>query len=114
MSKITRKIEIIPDIEGLTHDESNKKCYGTFYSFDKNLYKVANLLVSQLYGLDNLLSLMRLQNDEYVKCQYKLSLKSTTDAEKENLKKRMEKINAEDIKKAKEKDLSRALIYLHL
>ena len=28
MSKITRKIEIIPDIEGLTHDESNKKCYG--------------------------------------------------------------------------------------
>ena len=80
MSKITRKIEIIPDIEGLTHDESNKKCYGAFYSFDKNLYKVANLLVSQLYGLDNLLSLMRLQNDEYVKCQSKLSLKSTTDA----------------------------------
>ena len=36
MSKITRKIEIIPDIEGLTHDESNKKCYGAFYSFDKN------------------------------------------------------------------------------
>lgn len=95
MSKITRKIEIIPDIEGLTHDESNKKCYGAFYSFDKNLYKVANLLVSQLYGLDNLLSLMRLQNDEYVKCQSKLSLKSTTDAEKENLKKRMEKIDAE-------------------
>ena len=51
MSKITRKIEIVPDIEGLTHDESNKKCYGAFYSFDKNLYKVANLLVSQLYGL---------------------------------------------------------------
>ena len=95
MSKITRKIEIVPDIEGLTHDESNKKCYGAFYSFDKNLYKVANLLVSQLYGLDNLLSLMRLQNDEYVKCQSKLSLKSTTDAEKENLKKRMEKIDAE-------------------
>ena len=85
MSKITRKIEIIPDIEGLTHDESNKKCYGAFYSFDKNLYKVANLLVSPLYGLDNLLSLMRLQNDEYVKCQSKLSLKSTTDAEKENI-----------------------------
>ena len=38
---------------------------------------------------------MRLQNDEYVKCQSKLSLKSTTDAEKENLKKRMEKIDAE-------------------
>ena len=95
MSKITRKIEIIPDIEGLTHDESNKKCYGAFYSFDKNLYKVANLLVSQLYGLDNLLSLMRLQNDEYVKCQSKLSLKSTTDAEKENLKKSMKKIDAE-------------------
>ena len=89
MSKITRKIEIIPDIKGLTHDESNKKCYGAFYTFDKNLYKVANLLVSQLYGLDNLLSLMRLQNDEYVKCQSKLSLKSTTDAEKENLKKRI-------------------------
>lgn len=91
MSKITRKIEIVPDIEGLTHDESNKKCYGAFYSFDKNLYKVANLLVSQLYGLDNLLSLMRLQNDGYVKCQSKLSLKSTTDAEKEILKKRMKK-----------------------
>ena len=46
MSKISRKIEIIPDIEGLTHDESNKKCYGAFYTFDKNLYKVADLLVS--------------------------------------------------------------------
>ena len=34
--------------------------------YDRKLYKVANLLVSQLYGLDNLLSLMRLQNEEYV------------------------------------------------
>ena len=88
MSKITRKIEIIPDVEGLTHEESNEKCYKAFYNYDRKLYKVANLLVSQLYGLDNLLSLMRLQNDEYVKCQSKLSLKSTTDAEKKNLKKR--------------------------
>ena len=30
MSKITRKIEIIPDIDGITHEESNKKCYNTF------------------------------------------------------------------------------------
>ena len=95
MSKITRKIEIIPDIEGLTHDESNKKCYGAFYSFDKNLYKVANLLVSQLYGLDNLLSLMRLQNEEYVDSQRKLSFKSTTDTAREEIKKRMEEIDAE-------------------
>ena len=95
MSKITRKIEIVPDIVGLTHEESNKKCYNTFYNFDRKLYKVANLLVSQLYGLDNLLPLMRLQNDEYVKCQSKLSLKSTTDAAKEEFKKRMEEIDAE-------------------
>ena len=50
MSQITRKIEIIPDIDGITHEESNKKCYNTFYKFDRKLYKVANLLVSQLYG----------------------------------------------------------------
>lgn len=95
MSKITRKIEIIPDIDGMTHEESNKKCYNTFYTFDRKLYKVANLLVSQLYGLDNLLSLMRLQNDEYVKCQSKLSFKSITDATKEEIKKRMQEIDVE-------------------
>lgn len=95
MSKITRKIEIILDIDGITHEESNKKCYNTFYKFDRKLYKVANLLVSQLYGLDNLLSLMRLQNDEYVKCQSKLSFKSITDATKEEFKKRMQEIDAE-------------------
>ena len=95
MSKITRKIEIIPDIDGITHEESNKKCYNTFYKFDRKLYKVANLLVSQLYGLDNLLSLMRLQNDEYVKCQSKLSFKFITDATKEEIKKRMQEIDAE-------------------
>lgn len=95
MSKITRKIEIIPDIDGITHEESNKKCYNTFYKFDRKLYKVANLLVSQLYGLDNLLSLMRLQNDEYVKCQSKLSFKFITDATKEDIKKRMQEIDAE-------------------
>ncbi len=95
MSKITRKIELVPDIEGFSHEESNKKCYQTFYNFDRKLYKVANLLVSQLYGLDNLLPLMRLQNDEYVKCQSKLSLKSTTETTKEEIKKRMEEIDAE-------------------
>lgn len=95
MSKITRKIEIIPDIDGITHEESNKKCYNIFYKFDRKLYKVANLLVSQLYGLDNLLSLMRLQNDEYVKCLSKLSFKSITDVTKEEIKKRMQEIDAE-------------------
>ena len=95
MSKITRKIEIVPDIEGLTHDESNKKCYGVFHTIDRNLYKVANLLVSQLYGLDNLLSLMRLQNDDYVKCLSSLSRKSTTDEAKEKIEKRMKEIDAE-------------------
>lgn len=102
MSKITRKIEIVPDVEGLTHEESNKKCYNTFYNFDRKLYKVANLLVSQLYGLDNLLPLMRLQNEEYVDCQRKLSFKSTTDVAKEEIKKRMEEIDAELISIKKE------------
>ena len=94
MSKITRKIEIVPDVEELTHEEANKKCYNTFYNFDRKLYKVANLLVSQLYGLDNLLPLMRLQNEEYVDCQRKLSRKSITDAVKDEIKKRMEDIDA--------------------
>lgn len=52
MSKITRKIEIIPDVEGLTHEKSIVKCYKAFYNYDRKLYKVANLLVSQLYGLE--------------------------------------------------------------
>lgn len=95
MSKITRKIEITPDIEGLTHEESNKMCYATFYSIDKKLYKVANLLVCQLFGLDNLMSLMRLQNDEYIDSQKRLSLKSTSDEEKVALQKRMEEIDTE-------------------
>ena len=73
MSIVTRKIELIPDIENLTHEESNQRCYKLLYNIDKKLYKLANLLVCQLFGLDNLLSLMRLQNDEYVKCQSKLA-----------------------------------------
>lgn len=86
MSKITRKIELIPDIENLTHEESNQRCYKVFYNIDNKLYKVANLLVCQLFGLDNLLSLMRLQNDEYVKCQSKLASKSISEETKRDIK----------------------------
>jgi vacuolar-type H+-ATPase subunit I/STV1 len=95
MSKITRKIELIPDIENLTHEESNQRCYKVFYNIDNKLYKVANLLVCQLFGLDNLLSLMRLQNDEYVKCQSKLASKSISEETKRDIKKRMEAIDKE-------------------
>lgn len=35
MSKITRKIEIIPDIEGLTHDESNKNAMVHFIALTR-------------------------------------------------------------------------------
>ena len=48
MSKITRKIELIPDIENLTHEESNQRCYKVFYNIDNKLYKVANLLVCRV------------------------------------------------------------------
>ena len=90
---ITRKIEIIPDIEGMTHEESNKVCYDTIHSIDRKLYRVANHLVSQLYGLDNLLSLLRLQNEEYVSCQKSLSSKKLSDEEKDAIKQRMEEID---------------------
>lgn len=86
MSKVTRKIELIPDIEDFTHEESNERCYRVFYNINNKLYKVANLLVCQLFGLDNLLSLMRLQNDEYVKCQSKLASKSISEEAKRILK----------------------------
>lgn len=92
---ITRKIEIIPDIEGLTHEESNKVCYDTIRSIDRKLYRVANHLVSQLYGLDNLLSLLRLQNEEYVSCQKSLTSKNLSDEEKDAIKQRMEEIDNE-------------------
>lgn len=92
---ITRKIEIIPDIEGMTHEESNKVCYDTIRSIDRKLYRVANHLVSQLYGLDNLLSLLRLQNEEYVSCQKSLTSKNLSDEEKDVIKQRMEEIDNE-------------------
>ncbi len=90
---ITRKIEIIPDIEGMTHEESNKKCYGFFRDIDNSLYKIANNLVSQLYGLDNLLNVMRFQNEEYVNCQKRLLSKKISDEEKEKVKQRMGEID---------------------
>ena len=93
MSKVTRKIELIPDIEDFTHEESNERCYRVFYNINNKLYKVANLLVCQLFGLDNLLSLMRLQNDEYVKCQSKLASKSISEEAKKDIKIRMEEID---------------------
>lgn len=92
---ITRKIEIIPDVEGMTHEESNKVCYDTIHSIDRKLYRVANHLVSQLYGLDNLLSLLRLQNEEHVSCQKSLTSKNLSDEEKDAIKQRMEEIDNE-------------------
>ena len=94
MSKITRKIEIIPDIEGLTHEESNKKCYKFLYNINSKLYKVANLLVCQLYGIENLLTLMKLQNKKYIEYQSQLSLKSISDESKKKIKEEINKINA--------------------
>lgn len=95
MSIVTRKIELIPDIENLTHEESNQRCYKLLYNIDKKLYKLANLLVCQLFGLDNLLSLMRLQNDEYVKCQSKLASKSISKETQKDIKERMKEIDKE-------------------
>lgn len=95
MSIVTRKIELIPDIENLTHEESNQRCYKLLYNIDKKLYKLANLLVCQLFGLDNLLSLMRLQNDEYVKCQSKLVSKSISKETQKDIKERMKEIDKE-------------------
>lgn len=95
MSIVTRKIELIPDIENLTHEESNQRCYKLLYNIDKKLYKLANLLVCQLFGLDNLLSLMRLQNDEYVKCQSKLVSKSISKDTQKDIKERMKEIDKE-------------------
>lgn len=95
MSKITRKIELIPDIENLTHEESNQRCYKLLYNIDNKLYKLANLLVCQLFGLDNLLSLMRLQNDEYVKCQSRLASKSISKETQKEIKERMTEIDKE-------------------
>ncbi len=92
---VTRKIELIPDIENLTHEESNQRCYKLLYNIDKKLYKLANLLVCQLFGLDNLLSLMRLQNDEYVKCQSKLVSKSISKETQKDIKERMKEIDKE-------------------
>ncbi len=63
-SIITRKIELIPDIEGMTQKESNDRCYGLIRGYDSNLYKVANLLVSQLYGVESLFQMLCLQNYE--------------------------------------------------
>ena len=95
MSIVTRKIELIPDIENLTHEESNQRCSKLLYNIDKKLYKLANLLVCQLFGLDNLLSLMRLQNDEYVKCQSKLVSKSISKETQKDIKERMKEIDKE-------------------
>lgn len=95
MANITRKIEIIPDVEGMTHEESNQKCYALIRIINNNLYKVANHLISQLYGLDNLLFLLRLQNEEYVSCQKSLTSKNLSDEEKDAIKQRMEEIDNE-------------------
>lgn len=92
---ITRKIEIIPDIEGLTHEESNKKCYGFLRNIDNKLYKIANNIANSLYGLDNLLNLMRWQNEEYVNCQKALLSKKLSDEEKDDIKQRMEEIDTD-------------------
>ena len=91
---ITRKIEIVPDIEGKTHEESNKICYDFIRSIDRSLYMTANHLVSQLYGLDNLLSLLRLQNEEYVSCLKDLK-KNPSEEKKGSIKQRMEEIDKE-------------------
>lgn len=102
MPTITRKIELVPDIEGLTKKESNDTCYGLLRELDHNLYKVANLLVSHMFGMDEFLTMMRLQNDEYVDIRKKMGSKKTTDEERKALEERLKEIDAEIIARKNE------------
>ena len=91
-SIITRKIELIPDIEGMTQKESNDRCYGLIRGYDSNLYKVANLLVSQLYGVESLFQMLCLQNEEYMACKRELRKKSLSDDERRKVEERFEAV----------------------
>lgn len=77
----------------MTHEESNKVCYDFLRNIDNKLYKVANNIVNHLYGLDNLLNLMRYQNEEYISCQKSLSLKKLSAEKKKEIKLRMKEID---------------------
>lgn len=77
----------------MTHEESNKVCYDFLRNIDNKLYKVANNIVNHLYGLDNLLNLMRCQNEEYISCQKSLSLKKLSAEKKKEIKLRMKEID---------------------
>ena len=49
MSIVTRKIELIPDIENLTHEESNQRCYKLLYNIGSN--NIVVFLTIQYYFL---------------------------------------------------------------
>lgn len=97
MPTITRKIELVPDVEGLTDKQSKDTCYGMLREIDYNLYKVANLLVSHLFGMEEFLNMMRLQNDEYVELRKRLGLKKTSEEEGKQILARLKDIDAEII-----------------
>ncbi len=101
-SIITRKIELIPDIEGMTQKESNDRCYGLIRGYDSNLYKVANLLVSQLYGVESLFQMLCLQNNEYMDCKRKLCNKSLSDDERCRVEERFEDVKEAITKRVRE------------
>lgn len=91
MPVITRKIEIFLDRTGLS-EEQIKEQYAFLYQVNDNLYRVANRLVSQLYLADEIDSILRMSDQEYVELRKQQARRNLDDEERATLELRMSEV----------------------
>lgn len=93
MPKITRKIELFHDRTGLSEEEI-KAQRKTLYQINDNLYRVANNLINKLYLADEIDSILRLSDQDYIDLRKKLGKKDLDEATRADLEAQMDKVRA--------------------
>lgn len=93
MPTITRKIELFLDRTGLSKEEVDAQWH-TLYQINDNLYRYANNLINKLYLTDEIETILRLNNQEYIDLRKKLGKKDLDEERKAELEERMQEVYA--------------------
>lgn len=91
MPIITRKIEILLDRSGLSKEEVDARWH-TLNQINDNLYRVANSLINKLYLTDEIDTILRLNNQEYIDLRKQLNRKGLDANTKAELEERIKEV----------------------
>lgn len=102
---ITRKIELHIQHEGLTDEEYDLQ-WKFLHNINNNLYRAANRLVNKLYLNDEIDTLLRLNNQEYIDLRKQLAKKNLDEQTKAELEEKMQAV-LKDIAEHREEIITR-------